>query len=158
MTPSFFIFGFGYTANRLTQRLIQIGFNVVGTTRQESKKAMTYSEKITLIDFEAVDIEYYLSKSTHLLISTPPDARIGDLVLSYYSQLIKKNMHIEWLGYLSSTSVYGGYQGNWVDEDSICRPKSASGVLRLEAEKAWFSYAESNQLPLHIANSIDIPV
>lgn len=150
MTPSFFIFGFGYTANRLTQRLTQIGFKVVGTTRQESKKAMTYSEKITLIDFEAADIEYYLSQSTHLLISTPPDARIGDFVLSYYSQLIKKNMHIEWLGYLSSTSVYGDYQGNWVDEDSICRPKSASGVLRLEAEKAWFSYAESNQLPLHI--------
>lgn len=151
MTPSFFIFGFGYTANRLAQRLIQLGFNVVGTTRQDSKKAMTHSEKITLIDFEVADIEYYLSQSTHLLISVPPDARIGDLVLSYYSELIKENgAHIKWLGYLSSTGVYGDYQGNWVDEESICRPKSASGILRLKAEKAWFSYAESNQLPLHI--------
>lgn len=85
------------------------------------------------------------------MVSVPPDARIGDLVLSYYSELIKRNAaHIEWLGYLSSTGVYGDYQGNWVDEESICRPKSASGMLRLEAENAWFSYAKSNQLPLHI--------
>ena len=86
MTPSFFIFGFGYTANRLTQRLTQIGFNVVGTTRQESKKAMTHSEKITVIDFEAVDIEYYLSQSTHLLISTPPDALFALQILSSSTQ------------------------------------------------------------------------
>ncbi len=36
MTPSFFIFGFGYTANRVAQRLIQLGFDVIGTTRQKS--------------------------------------------------------------------------------------------------------------------------
>ncbi|HHF0525981.1 TPA: SDR family oxidoreductase [Legionella anisa] len=151
MTPSFFIFGFGYTANRLANTPIQLGFNVVGTTRQESKKVMIHPAKIKLIDFKAADIEYSLSQSTHLLVSVPPDARIGDLVLSYYSELIKRNAaHIEWLGYLSSTGVYGDYQGNWVDEESICRPKSASGMLRLEAENAWFSYAKSNQLPLHI--------
>ena len=151
MTPSFFIFGFGYTANRLANTLIQLGFNVVGTTRQESKRAMIHPAKIALIDFAAADIEYYLNQSTHLLISIPPDAGIGDLGLSYYSELIKGHAaHIEWLGYLSSTGVYGDYQGNWVDEESICRPKSASGMLRLEAEKAWFLYAESNQLPLHI--------
>ncbi len=151
MNPSFFIFGFGYTANRVAQRLIQLGFDVIGTTRQKSKKAMTHSEKITLIDFEAADIEYYLSQTTHLLISIPPDAHVGDLVLSHYSELIKQHAaHIDWLGYFSSTGVYGDYQGNWVDEGSICRPENASGILRLKAEKAWFSYAESNQLSLHI--------
>ncbi|CAM2800574.1 oxidoreductase (NAD-dependent epimerase/dehydratase) [Legionella steigerwaltii] len=151
MTPSFFIFGFGYTANRLAQRLIQLGFDVVGTTRQERKRTTNHYSAITLIDFNAADIDYYLSQSTHLLISVPPTAGVGDLVLSYYSELIKRHApHIEWLGYLSSTGVYGDYQGNWVDEESICRPKSASGILRLNAEKAWFSYAESNQLPLHI--------
>jgi nucleoside-diphosphate-sugar epimerase len=151
MTPSFFIFGFGYTANRLAQRLIQLAFNVVGTTRQETKKVMTHPAKITLIDFEVADIEYYLNQTTHLLISIPPEAGVGDPVLSYYSELIKRHAaHIKWLGYLSSTGVYGDYQGNWVDEESICRPKSTSGILRLETERAWFSYAESNELPLHI--------
>ena len=57
---------------------------------------------------------------------------------------------LEWLGYLSSTAVYGDHQGQWVDEDSVCDPKGASGLLRLEAEQAWLSVARSHQLPLHI--------
>lgn len=151
MTPSFFIFGFGYTANRLAQKLIHLGFNVVGTTRQERKKATNYPSAITLIDFESSNIEYHLSQSTHILITVPPAEGMGDLVLSYYSALIKRHaVHIEWIGYLSSTGVYGDHQGNWVNEESICRPKSTSGIIRLDAEKAWFSYAKSKQLPLHL--------
>ncbi|MBI2786474.1 MAG: SDR family oxidoreductase [Legionella longbeachae] len=151
MTPTFFIFGFGYTANRLTQKLISLGYHVIGTTSQERKKTTSHPSVIKLIDFEASDMEDYLSQSTHLLISVPPVTGIGDPVLTYYSDMIKRHAaHIEWLGYLSSTGVYGDYQGNWVDEESICRPESTSGILRLEAEKSWFSYARSNQLPLHI--------
>lgn len=151
MNPAFFMFGFGYTANRLAQKLILLGLDVVGTTRQERKKTTNHSSAITLVDFKAADIEFYLSQSTHLLISVPPTAGVGDIVLSYYSELIKRHApRIEWLGYLSSTGVYGDYQGNWVDEESICRPQSSSGVLRLEAEKAWLSYAKYNKLPLHI--------
>ncbi|KTD68373.1 MULTISPECIES: SDR family oxidoreductase [Legionella] len=151
MTTAFFIFGFGYTANRLAEKLIQLGFAVVGTTRQERKKTTNHSPVITLIDFEASDIKYYLSQSTHILISVPPIPGIGDLILSNYSDLIKQYAaHIEWIGYLSSTGVYGNYQGNWVDESSICRPQSSSGILRLEAENAWLSYARYNKLPLHI--------
>ncbi|AUH73277.1 SDR family oxidoreductase [Legionella sainthelensi] len=151
MTPSFFIFGFGYTANRLARKLIQAGFSVVGTTRQERKKAMNHPPAITLIDFESSNIEYHLSQSTHILISVPPAEGIGDLVLSYYAALIKRHaVHIEWIGYLSSTGVYGDHQGNWVNEESICTPKSSSGTMRLEAEKSWLSYAKSKQLPLHL--------
>ncbi|WP_133136747.1 SDR family oxidoreductase [Legionella rowbothamii] len=151
MTPTFFMFGFGYTATRLAHQLLSLGFDVVGTTRQERKKVMSHPPAIRLIDFNAPDIENYLSESTHLLISIPPVAGGGDYVLSHYSELIRRHAaHIEWVGYLSSTGVYGDYQGNWVDEESICRPQSASGILRKEAEKAWFSYAKDNQLPLHI--------
>lgn len=151
MTPVFFIFGFGYIANRLAEKLTSLGFDVVGTTRQERKITTNHSPVIALIDFEASDIEYYLSRSTHLLICVPPAVDKGDLVLYNYSELIKRHArHVEWLGYLSSTGVYGDYQGNWVDESSICRPQSSSGILRLEAEKAWLSYAKCNKLPLHI--------
>ncbi|CAM4476902.1 MAG: hypothetical protein LEGION0403_FIIPPAGN_01512 [Legionella sp.] len=151
MTPTFFMFGFGYTATRFAQQLVAQGFDVVGTTRQERKKITNHSSAITLIDFNASDIEYYLSKSTHILISVPPAAGFGDSVLSSYPELIRRYAgHIEWLGYLSSTGVYGDYQGDWVDEESICRPLSSSGILRMEAENSWLSYAKDHQLPLHI--------
>lgn len=119
--------------------------------RVKKEKAMNHPPAITLIDFESSNIEYHLSQSTHILISVPPAEGIGDLVLSYYAALIKRHaVHIEWIGYLSSTGVYGDHQGNWVNEESICTPKSSSGTMRLEAEKSWLSYAKSKQLPLHL--------
>lgn len=151
MNPSFFIFGFGYTADFFSRKLAQLGFDIVGTSRQQRKKAITDSSSITLIDFENPDIEHYLSQSTHILVSIPPVAGVGDLVLSHYADLIKRHAaHIKWFGYLSSTGVYGDYQGQWVDEESIFRPRSPSGILRLEAEQAWLAFAKENQLPLHL--------
>lgn len=145
------IFGFGYTAALFAHKLAQLDFELVGTTRQQRKKTITHPSAITLIDFEDPNIAHYLSQSTHLLVSIPPVANIGDLVLFHYADLIKRHAaHIQWLGYLSSTGVYGDHQGKWVDEESICRPKSSSGILRLEAEQAWLSFAKENQLPLHI--------
>ncbi|ETO92202.1 SDR family oxidoreductase [Legionella oakridgensis] len=151
MNPSFFIFGFGYTANILAKKLTQLGLRTVGTTRQQRKKTTDDSSAIKLIDFETPEIEHYLSQSTHLLVSIPPLTGAGDSVLLKYADLIKRHaFHIEWLGYFSSTSVYGDHQGNWVDETSACKPHSLSGILRLKTEQAWLSYAKANQLPLHI--------
>ncbi|KAK8939368.1 hypothetical protein KSP40_PGU009785 [Platanthera guangdongensis] len=45
--------------------------------------------------------------------------------------------NLQWLGYLSSTSVYGDCGGNWVDEDSPINPKMESAKLRLAAEEGW---------------------
>lgn len=151
MKACFFIFGFGYTATHLSHKLAQLGFKVVGTTRQHRKKTSTDSSSVTLIDFESPDIGHYLSQATHVLVSIPPVTGTGDLVLSHYADLMKQYAApIQWLGYLSSTGVYGDHQGQWVDEESMCIPQSSSGILRLEAEQAWLSYAKQHQLPLHI--------
>jgi nucleoside-diphosphate-sugar epimerase len=148
MSSNFFIFGLGYTAQRFAQELLSLGYKVFGTSRQQGKKHLYL---MTVIDFEAPDIEYYLSQSTHLLITIPPNASIGDPVLFYYYEMIKRHIsRIKWVGYLSSTGVYGDHQGRWVNEESICKPDSSSGLLRLEAEKAWLSYAVKHQLPLHL--------
>lgn len=150
MNASFFIFGFGYTAALLSGKLVQQGFDVVGTTRQKKINKLD-SQAIKLIDFETSDIEKYLKQATHILVSIPPVSGIGDPVLSSYVDLIKRHAtHIQWIGYLSSTGVYGDHQGQWVDETSDCRPTSASGILRMQAEQAWLSLAGEQQLPLHI--------
>lgn len=137
----------GYTAKALVPHLSQIGFDIVGTTRSLEKIV----ENSTLIDFFAEGIEYYLSKATHVLLCIPPVTNPGDLVLFHYADLFKRHApHIRWIGYLSSTGVYGDYQGEWVDEESVCRPESFHAKLRLEAEQAWMAFASQNNLPLHV--------
>lgn len=150
MSSCFFIFGFGYTAKALAPRLIERGFKLIGTSRAPGEKKQNDLD-IKLIDFDSPDIQSYLALATHILICIPPTSSQSDIVLTKYSELIKKQApHLEWLGYLSSTSVYGDHQGNWVSEESECMPHTLTGDARLKAENAWLLLAQEYQLPLHI--------
>lgn len=150
MSPYFLIFGFGYTAKALAPQLITQGFNVIGTSRSPDKQYFNNLD-IKLLDFDSPGIENYISLATHLLICIPPTSTVHDSVLIKYSELIKKQApYLKWLGYLSSTGVYGDYQGNWVSEESECTPHTHTGMARLKVEQNWFSFAQKHQLPLHI--------
>jgi len=149
MSPCFFIFGFGYTAKALTPKLLEQGFKVIGTSRTTNKQEQDNLD-IKLIEFDSPDMENYLSLATHLLIGIPPTSTMGDSVLIKYGELIRKQApYLKWIGYLSSTGVYGNHEGNWVDEHSECTPHTPTGIARLKAEQAWRSFAQQQQLPLH---------
>ena len=149
MKPSFIVFGFGYVAQFLTPKLADSGFDIVGTRRKI--QGTSENPAYHIIHFQDGDIEKYLSEATHILLSIPPAEGDGDIVLSQYGGLIKKyRSNIEWMGYLSSTGVYGNYDGVWVNELSHCHPLGRNGVLRLRAETDWMSLAKAYDLPLHI--------
>ncbi len=150
MNPYFLIFGFGYTAQTLAPKLIEQHFQVIGTSRTPEAQQHPHLD-ITVIDFDYSAIESKISLATHLLICIPPICDLGDTVLIQYAELIKKHAPgLQWIGYLSSTSVYGDHQGDWVNEESECHPHTPTGIARLKAEQAWLSFAKENQLPLHI--------
>lgn len=148
MKPYCFIFGFGYTAKALAPCLLAQDFQVIGTSRTPDKQTI---EGISLIDFNCPNLESHLNLATHLLICIPPTSNLSDIVLVKYSELIKKKApSLKWLGYLSSTGVYGNHEGNWVNEESDCTPHTPSGIARLKAEQAWFALAKQHELPLHV--------
>lgn len=150
MNPYFFIFGFGYTAQALAPKLIGQGFSVIGTSRTPGEQQKNNGD-IKLIGFDSTDIENYVSLATHFLICIPPTSTMDDSVLIKYGELIKRQApHLKWIGYLSSTGVYGNHEGSWVSEESECIPHTPTGVARLKAEQAWLSFAKKNQLPLHV--------
>lgn len=150
MSPYFFIFGFGYTAKALVPKLIEQGFKVIGTSRTPEEYEQN-NLNIKLIDFDSPDMGNYLSLATHLLICIPPISTLTDIVLIKYGNFIKKQApYLKWIGYLSSTGVYGNHEGNWVCEESECIPHTPTGIARLKTEQAWFSFAQKHQLPLHV--------
>lgn len=150
-SPCFFIFGFGYTAKFLARELLELNFNVIGTTRDKNKILNSAQENYKLIDFFENEITPHLSQATHILVCIPPSEKIGDPILSCFSDLISQNRsHIQWLGYLSSTSVYGDHQGAWVTEESNSIAAGIQGKLRLITENKWKSFARQQEIPLHI--------
>ena len=73
-----------------------------------------------------------VSKATHILISLPPPYE--NFICENLKDQINRSKELKWLGYLSSTSVYGNHNGQWVDENSKANPKTIAGIKRLNAE------------------------
>lgn len=151
MAAHLLIFGFGYTAHFLTKKIREINLHVTVTTR--NKDALGYDSVFNcdVIHFSEKNIDDALASASHILISTPPTHDLGDPVLVNFGHLLKKHIkHIKWIGYLSSTSVYGDHHGNWVDESSTPIDLGGTGIARLFAENKWASFAQTYQLPLTI--------
>ena len=91
-----------------------------------------------------------LSGVTHLLNSIPPIEK-KDLVLDLLKKTENKYFNkLKWLGYLSSTSVYGDHSGKWVDEYTKPNPKTIRGKIRKKIEDSYYKLFKENKIPIHI--------
>ena len=121
MKPRLFIFGLGYTASRIAAALEAQGFEVMATGRDgQFSFDDQSSERLGLAD------------ASHVLSSVPPGGEGIDPVLDRYGDALRGK---RWIGYLSSTGVYGGTGGAWVDETAPIGTGRRSA--RSEADLAW---------------------
>lgn len=116
------IFGMGYAARAVAACLPD--WHVVGTTRDGRDGTLAFADEGAVLPA--------LAAATHVLSSVPPDAD-GDAVLTRYGARLAGR----WLGYLSSTGVYGDTGGAWVDESAAAdRGRRAP---RNDADAAWLA-------------------
>ena len=149
-----FCFGYGYCCDYLGHDLLaRQDWSVAGTTRDPEKRAVLNERGVDAYIFDAdiplADPATTLKDTTHLLISTPP-CTDGDPAFMAHAQDILKLENLQWVGYLSTTGVYGDRGGDWVNEASERQPSSQRGSRREKAEDQWLSMFKSNGLPLHI--------
>lgn len=146
-------FGLGYSARPLVNRLLEAGWEVVATRRRWEADDPPIARGVVPINFDGTGPilapEVRLEGITHLLSSIPP-GMAGDPVLDHCQDLLRSMSSLRWVGYLSSTGVYGDSKGAWVDEGSEPRPSGDTGRRRLAAEHAWTNAAERLGLPVHL--------
>lgn len=140
MEKTLFIFGFGYSARALA-RLLRDEFIIIGTSREAGDG---------VIQWPGTDISVPLSRATHLLISAGPDTDGDPVLRQVRDEIAQIAPQLQWVGYLSTTGVYGDHQGGWVDEETPLAPSTKRGQQRVEAEAAWQELAVETGLPLHI--------
>ena len=127
--PQLLIFGLGYTGRAVMRAAVGAGFAATGTARAAGA-GIPFDEAAASI-----------AQSTHLLSTVPPDAS-GDPVLLRYADAIAQAPRLRWIGYLSTTGVYGDRKGDWVDEGTQPAPVSDRSRRRLAAEQAWGRLAD----------------
>jgi nucleoside-diphosphate-sugar epimerase len=122
MTGTLLIFGLGYTAQAIAAALP--GWVVLATTRDGREGSLRFDD--------AAAVRPALAAATHVLSSVPP-ADDTDPVLARYGDALGHT----WLGYLSSTGVYGDAGGAWVDETAPTG--TGRRTARAEADAAWLA-------------------
>ncbi|MEK6204577.1 MAG: SDR family oxidoreductase [Amylibacter sp.] len=144
------VFVYGYTARVIVQQLKNEGWRVIGTTRSEDTAAVMASDGIEPVLWPNADISDALGDATHILLSAAP-SEDGDPVLRLLGDEIRNNAsQYKWVGYLSTTAVYGDRNGGWVDENSDLSPATRRGQLRADAEQAWLNLGTETGLSVHI--------
>ena len=137
--------GHGYSARALAPLLLAGGWRIIGTTRSEEKAEALRAGGIEAVVWPGTDLRPYLAQASHVLTSVAPTPD-GDPVLADIGAELAQASHLEWIGYLSTTGVYGDHAGGWVDEDTVLSPSTKRGQMRVAAESAW----QVLDLPLHI--------
>lgn len=151
-----FCFGYGYSARALARRLGPRGWTVAGTCREAATLAALAGDGVEAHLFDRdhplAEPAAVLAGSHAILISVPPDAD-GDPVFDCHGDdlaALTGPGGPAWIGYLSTTGVYGDRAGGWVDETSELRPSTERGRARLAAEQGWLELWQRHGLPVHL--------
>lgn len=137
--PHTLIFGFGYVGQHLAKALLLKGHQVTITTRQAEK-----CEDIKALGATPLLFGKKLPVAQFTLSTAPPQDGEDPVLKKYKKQLIK--MSPQWVGYLSTTGVYGDADGEVVTEKSPTLPISRRAKVRKAIEGEYFS----TPLPVHI--------
>lgn len=140
--PRLLIFGQGFTGARLAEACRADGWRVTGTGRKARGGILPF-ERGRPLPLPA------LAGVTHVVASIPPDED-GDPVLDLHGEALAMLPSLEWVGYLSTTGVYGDHDGAWVDETSETKPTATRSKRRAAAEQAWLAWGAAAKKPVQI--------
>lgn len=148
------IFGAGFSGLAIARELAgECGF-AGGTTRGPARFDQLRAAGLVPFVYEggqpSADLGDALSRTTHLVMSIAPDSGGDPLLDAFAGGLGTVMPKLEWIGYLSTVGVYGDHGGEWVDEDTVCRPVSERSVARLAAEDGWVALAGQAGVPLAV--------
>ncbi len=138
----FLIFGCGFSGNFFAKTIRNFGCSVKTSSRLKKNDPNNFvfdSEKNILPKEEIFD------GVSHVLSCIPPDKNGEDPVLKLLKDKLKKSS-LEWVGYLSTTGVYGNTNGQWVSEQDKTNPMQKRSQRRLYCESEWIK----SDLPIQI--------
>lgn len=142
MAGHLLIFGEGFTGRCLRQAVEGEGWRVTGTGRTAGEGRLAFDGSSPLPDAALAGV-------THVIASIPPDDA-GDPALRLHAEALARLQSLEWVGYLSTTGVYGNHNGGWVDETTPPAPTSARSRRRVVAEQAWLDWGAGAGKPVQV--------
>ena len=135
------IFGGGFSGQRIASVGRHLGAKVLCSRRRENSKGADF-----LFDTDKEISNEIFEGATHVLSCIPPLLSGEDPVLRKLKPKLLNSRNLKWVGYLSTTGVYGDTKGEWVNENTSPNPQQERSIRRLSCEKQWLE----TKLPVQI--------
>ena len=136
------IFGGGFSGQHVAKIARQLGAKVFCSRRTSKKDGADFIFNSITNELPEFNV---LRNATHVLSCIPPSANGNDPVLTHFTKELR-DAPLQWVGYLSTTGVYGDSQGKWVNEEDEVNPKQPRSIRRLACEEEW----RKSNLPIQI--------
>lgn len=132
------IFGFGYTGRALAKRLQAQRWFVAATARKPADRAAAEALGVQPVDpANPAALADAVAKARAILVTAPPGERGCPGLEVLAPAIAASGAFPDWIGYLSTTGVYGDRGGRWVFETSALNAQSIEGARRVAAERDW---------------------
>ncbi|MDB5429459.1 MAG: NAD-dependent epimerase/dehydratase [Caulobacter sp.] len=144
-----FVFGHGYVGQALARRLDS--WQVTATARTSEQAAELAALGVTpILTTDRAALAQALRETSAILITAPPGADGCPGLNTLIPALADANAFPDWIGYLSTTGVYGDREGGWVFEDSPLSARSPEAARRVSAERDWLEVGRGMGLTVQI--------
>lgn len=138
MASELFIYGLGFSGEALARRMAQRGWSLSATARTLEKARVLRDQGITPVDpDDRAAMVGTMSRARAVLITAPPGPEGCPGLQQIVPALAQSGAFPDWIGYLSTTGVYGDLKGRWAFEVSALRASTMEGARRVGAEQDW---------------------
>jgi nucleoside-diphosphate-sugar epimerase len=135
---SLLIFGGGWLGEAVAREAVHRGGQAVLTSRDPARRAALTAGGLTAIDpHEAPALASVVAAATAVVVTAPPGPSGCPGLAALLPAITAAGSWPDWIGYVSSTAVYGDRDGGWALEDSELNAASVEGARRVGAERDW---------------------
>ena len=142
INKKFLIFGCGFSGNFFAKKIRKLGSTALTSSRSKKNDPNSF---VFDSDNNIIPNQKFFDGVTHVLSCVPPDKNGDDPILKTLKSKLQ-SLSLEWVGYLSTTGVYGNTYGQWVSEKNKPNPLQKRSQKRLNCEEEWIN----SNLPIQI--------
>ncbi len=151
VAPSLLVFGGGWLGRAAGLEALRRGGRAVLTSRDPERRAALAAEGLGAMDpDDAAALAEAVAAATAILICAPPLPEGCPGLKALTPALAASGTWPDWIGYVSSTAVYGDRGGGWALEDSELNAASLEGARRVRAERDWLDAGQGMGLTVQL--------
>ena len=149
--PSLLIYGGGWLGQAVARAVLEQGGHVTATSRDAGRRARLAEAGMTPLDpTDAAALRAAVAGASAILVTAPPEAGGCPGARDLIPALAASGAWPDWIGYVSSTAVYGDRDGGWVFEDDALNAASLEGARRVRAEQDWLDAGQGMGLTVQV--------